>query len=414
MDSLGPLAAHGLAQLLVVLLDVPLPELLRGVEEADGTRQVQVLLPHDVHDDLLLLLLASLRRHPLRLRVDEHLVAEAAADEGPQEAHVVAEQFLVLAVLRVLHLDQLLLPIHGEAHGAHQPLNGVVALAAWAQQLQQPGAQVDGLAGESLELLGDDVPVPREGAHGLRAPRRAGADPLGEEVAEHERLRVAALVAPQPGREGPLQLPAVLPLVLQHQQAGRAEGVGRRQAGHDGHGVARDLQHEAEVQHAAKPQLAGQRHGDVAQGRDQRVLGRAVDAADVRQLRDCRFHQSGGRRLHHLAQQQRGRGQVHVDLLGDQPALPHAVELRAELLRLQVQLGERRVEHLGGVELHHLLLVEGPRDEPDRSAGHGAARAAGALLARGLGAPCGHEAGHQAPGVVLDRPPHRQVDGAAD
>ena len=117
------------------------------------------------------------------------------------------------------------------------------------------------------------------------------------------------------------------------------------------------------------------------------VLRGAVDAAHVSELCDRRLHQGGRRRLHHLAKQQRRRGEVHVDALRYQPVVPHVVQLLGELLRLQVELSERGVEHLGGVELNHVLLVEAARHEAHRPAGHGAARAPSALLARRLGAP---------------------------
>mmetsp|Transcript_36402 Transcript_36402/g.104683 ORF Transcript_36402/g.104683 Transcript_36402/m.104683 type:complete len:687 (-) Transcript_36402:905-2965(-) len=393
VDPLGALPDHGLAEPLVVLLGVvPTSQLLGRVQQADSTSVVQALLLHDFNDLLLLFLLASSTRSPSGLEVYEKLVAEAATNQSPHQAHVLAEDLLVFGIRRELRLHKLLSPVDAEAHRGHHARDGGVAMAPRREQLHQARAEIDGFAHESLELLRDDVPIPCKSPHGLRPSWRTGLYPVAEEVPQHDGLRMPARIAPEPCIEGALQLLAVLLLVLDHKKARCAEGVSGCQPCHHGNGVAGALQHQAQVQQPAESELARKGHGDVAQRRNQCILKGSVDAAHIRELPDRRLHQGRRRRLDNLSEQFRRRGQVHLDALRNQTLFPHVVKLGGQLLGLQIQLGERCVQHLRRVELHHLRIEEAARDEANGPAGHRAAGSARALLAGGLRAPGRDEA----------------------
>mmetsp|Transcript_25564 Transcript_25564/g.68194 ORF Transcript_25564/g.68194 Transcript_25564/m.68194 type:complete len:1104 (+) Transcript_25564:97-3408(+) len=415
VDLLGPLAADCLAQPLVVLLclpNVPLHlQLVRGLHHHNRSCPVEALLLHDTVHVLLLVLLAP--GLPPGLQAHHYLVAEADGQQGTHGLHVLAEDLRVLRVPGERGRSKLLTRVDFEPHGGQQALDGDVGGAPWFHHLAKPGGNVRGLRRHSLHLLWNNVPVPRETSHGPGPVRGARVDPLHEQLAQHQRLRVAPAVAPEAGLEGPLQLPAVLPLVLQHHEAGGAEGVGGREPGHHGDGVAGRPHHQAKVQQAAQAQVARQRHRDVAERGDLGVLRRLVQGAHVGELRDGRLYQLRRRGLHNTPEQQRGRRQVHVDLRGDDASAVHAGQLRAQLLRLQVQLGQRGAQHLWWVEQHH-GLEKVPRHHPHGGAWHGPPRTTGSLLAGGLGTPGRHQARHEAPRVVLDGAPEAHVYDRTD
>mmetsp|Transcript_59209 Transcript_59209/g.185811 ORF Transcript_59209/g.185811 Transcript_59209/m.185811 type:complete len:285 (-) Transcript_59209:1702-2556(-) len=282
------------------------------------------------------------------------------------------------------------------------------------EELHHAHREVDRVASKRLKLLRHYGPFPRKLPEALQAPRRPHANPLREEGVQHERLGVSPVVAPSPGGERALQLLDVLPLVLEDEERRRAERVRGGEPRRHGDGVAGAPEEAAEVQEPTDPQVARQRDGHAAEGRDLRVLGGARQAPDGRELRHGGLEERHGRRLHDLVEQRLGRADVHAHL-GRQPDLvPARLQRRAELLRLEVELGEGGAEHLRGVEQGHLHLEEAPRDEAHGAPGHGPARAARALPAGALRAPGRDEAAHEPPSVVLDGPPEGQVHNGTD
>mmetsp|Transcript_18392 Transcript_18392/g.41622 ORF Transcript_18392/g.41622 Transcript_18392/m.41622 type:complete len:222 (-) Transcript_18392:444-1109(-) len=136
------LAAHSSAEHLHALL-----VLTAGHEESGTAHEIQLLLPHQLQDLLLLpLLLARGVRRPLRVQVQEHLIAEGEGDERPQLLGISRKDSFWSAP--AADTQKVLMLVDAVVHPGQHLLDLCLGGVARVQELHHAHREVDGVAGQ--------------------------------------------------------------------------------------------------------------------------------------------------------------------------------------------------------------------------------------------------------------------------